>query len=582
MSSHLDDINKFVNSLTPEQFASIQKDLAAGRSFRLAAASAGAPLTTQNQSLASIDPNQLGTALGLAEPASTTTLASGSQVFTPQDTGLQSQLQQQGGAIPSAPTFPNFQDLFPQVGDPGVASGVIDFDKRNLPGDTTDFGTTTQAQTSTGIGTPTPDTTTGFGIDNPLGKPINTGGDPFVDPAGTGTSGGTFFTPDFRFDVDPNDKSSAAPFINALLGSLGPGIQSGEFTNFFEQFGATGNQNQQTAGDIFNQLSGGDPFTTLLRNQGANALTDPSGFNTPGIQGFLENELRSGISGGGISENFVNAARERILGPSNEALRGRLNRQGGGVADINSGLFQELERRQEADFNNDLQLFAGSNLNNLLGQAGQLGGQQFGQSFANLGFGAGAQGQLQGQLAQAGRDQGSLGLGQQGLALQGQGQRNEFGLTQQQIANQLVQTLLTGTPPGGFPTGALLGGLLNNSGDIFDIFKNIFGGGGNPNTGEGTNPNGTPELNPNEDKSPTGQTGGSGPSFDPSIIPGFIWDIIFNTPPGGFGTPNINDPFVFDAASGTIPGTFDDPFFQADPLLGDPNLFNLDNFFFNN
>jgi len=310
-----------------------------------------------------------------------------------------------------------------------------------------------------------------FDAGNPLGKPNTTGVDPFTSSPGEG--GGTFFRPDFQFDIDPNDVAagSGTEFINSLMRSLGPAIASGEFTNFFEQAGATGNQNQNTAEGLFNQLGGGDPFTSLLRNQGANALSDPQGFNTPGIQGFLENELRSGISGGGISDNFVNAARERILGPSNEALRGRLNQQGGGVASLDSGLFQELQRRQEADFNNDLQLFAGSNLNNLLGQAGQLGGQQFGQSFANLGFGAGAQGQLQGQLAQLGRDQGQLGLGQQGLALQGQGQRNEFGLTQQQIANQLVQTLITGSREGGFPWGALLSGLLNNTGDFADIFR---------------------------------------------------------------------------------------------------------------
>jgi len=185
---------------------------------------------------------------------------------------------------------------------------------------------------------------------------------------------------------------------------------------------------------------------------------------------------------------------------------------------------------------------AGSNLNNLLGQAGNLGSQQFGQSFANLGFGSSAQGQLANQSLNLGQAQGQLGLGQQGLDLQNQGQRNEFGLTQQQIANQLVQTLLTGSREGGFPTGALLGGLLNNSGSIFDIFKDLIPGLGNPNSGEpgGDSPNGS-DFPPAPGGTGTGGDvsgipSGPGPLRDILLnLPPAVWDILF---PGG-NIPNL-------------------------------------------
>ncbi len=381
-----------------------------------------------------------------------------------------------------------------------------------------------------------------------LGPPNSTGGPPFVETGGSSAGGGTDFSPDFRFNIDPNDPNSNAAFINSLLGALGPGLASGEFSNFFQQQGATGNQNQQTATNLFSQLSGGDPFRTLLRNSGAGALSDPLGNNTPGLQSFLENQLRSSIEGGGISQQAVQAQRDRILRPALEAQAGRNNRQGGGSADVNSPVFQELNRRLESDFLADQQIQASQNLQSQFGQAGELGFQQFGQGLANRQFGAGAQGQLAGQTLDLGSMLSQLGLGQQGLDLQNQGQRNEFGLGQSAIGSDILQTMMAGREGGG-GLGTILALLTAAGGgsgiaDLIPGIIDIFRGGSNPDTGEGTNP---PTTHP-----PGTDTGGF--TLPPDLIPGLI-DIFF---PGGLGGGGIPG-----SGSLGIPGTSTDIFNAA-------------------
>ncbi len=156
------------------------------------------------------------------------------------------------------------------------------------------------------------------------------------------------------------------------------------------------------------------------------------------LQGFLDQQLRGCMEGGGIADQTVQAQRARILVPAQEALRGRLNQQGGGVADLNSPLFQELQRRQESDFLNDQLIQAGQNLQGQFGQAGQLGQQQFGNLFGV--------GQAQGQLGQTQQqiNQGAIGLGA-GLQNQGFEQilqtllaQGNLGQQQQQINQQAI------------------------------------------------------------------------------------------------------------------------------------------------
>jgi hypothetical protein len=117
----------------------------------------------------------------------------------------------------------------------------------------------------------------------------------------------------------------------------------------------------------------------------------------PFLQGPLFDQLQGNLmgqlQGGGLTPDFVQAQRDLVLKPQQEQLMANMNAQGGGVADPNSPLFQELQRRQEGDFGAQLTSMGFQNLmnsqqqaqnlmglgaqsgNQLLGTLGALGGQ---------------------------------------------------------------------------------------------------------------------------------------------------------------------------------------------------------------
>ena len=178
------------------------------------------------------------------------------------------------------------------------------------------------------------------------------------------------------------------------------------------------------------------PLTGAAYTAGPQQVQAPQvsmpGQSAPGsIQGTTSNALEGMIAGGGISPQYVQAMRERVLKPSNEALMGRLNQQGGGQASVDSGLFQELQRRQEADFNNDLVIAGMNNLGQFTGQGAAMGQQQFGQGLANQ--------QLNQQAQQFNAGQGMQAqLANQGAGQQG-GQFNAQLQQQSMLANQAAQ-----------------------------------------------------------------------------------------------------------------------------------------------
>ncbi len=207
-----------------------------------------------------------------------------------------------------------------------------------------------------------------------------------------------------------------------------------------------------------------DPQTASTAYAPAAAAGDPRESNAGApIQSTVENSLQGLIQGGGISDPYVNAMRERVLRPSMDALTARLNAQGGGQADINSPLFQEQRRKLEADFNNDMIRQGFSNIGQFMGQGTQLGGQQFGQDQENIRnlmqtglFNAGNQ--QQANLANAGA-QNAMAQFNVGNNLQGQlanqqntrlggAQNQDFNLRQfqqaadlqNQMQNQYMQT----------------------------------------------------------------------------------------------------------------------------------------------
>lgn len=155
------------------------------------------------------------------------------------------------------------------------------------------------------------------------------------------------------------------------------------------------------------------------------------------VQGRTADRLMQALSQGGLTPEYVQAMREMVLQPSQEALSGELNRQGGGVASASSGLFQELQRRNERDFNNQLIAQGMGQYANLLGQAANLG--QTGISNAMGAFGNAA-----GQFAPYAGLASSTGLNLAQL-LTG----NQYGTVDRQM--QLLNSLLGGA--GGYLQG---------------------------------------------------------------------------------------------------------------------------------
>jgi hypothetical protein len=159
------------------------------------------------------------------------------------------------------------------------------------------------------------------------------------------------------------------------------------------------------------------------------------GVSTPGIQGNLQNILLQQMTGGGLTPEFVQAQRELILDPSKEQLLGNLNQLGGGQGSLGSGLPQELLRRQERDFNNQLLAQGFEAQQNALGLGGQLGQALFGQGLANQNLGLGAQ-QFNvgsGLQAQEANQQAAL---QRALAQGGFGQQTNLANQQAQLGAQ--------------------------------------------------------------------------------------------------------------------------------------------------
>ena len=168
-------------------------------------------------------------------------------------------------------------------------------------------------------------------------------------------------------------------------------------------------------------------------------VTPPAGYRSGiGLQEQLSSLLSGQLGGAGLTPEYVEAARRRFLDPQMEALKGRLNQQGGGQAGLDSPLFQELARREERDFMDRLLIEGGDRLGAQQAQAQSLGGQQQAQDFALRGTDIAAQQFNAAQEAERQRaNQGaalatqSLGVnaGLTGLGLGGQ-------LSQQEIARQ--------------------------------------------------------------------------------------------------------------------------------------------------
>lgn len=165
------------------------------------------------------------------------------------------------------------------------------------------------------------------------------------------------------------DEQSAYGGMSAnMLG--GPGRPYG-LTDFYSQLLQGGLPNQQAIQSIVpgalqqaNYLQGGTGqgygVNDLLKQVLSGGL--PGQKNIEG----LTNQFAQQAQTGALTPEYMQAMRQQILQPTQEAFQGAANRQGGGVASVptfdeqgqttslGSGLFAELARRNERDFNNQM------------------------------------------------------------------------------------------------------------------------------------------------------------------------------------------------------------------------------------
>lgn len=191
---------------------------------------------------------------------------------------------------------------------------------------------------------------------------------------------------------------------NALTGSTLSDVQNngGQYgaQALLQQIMQYGLPNQQNVESLTtNQMGLGE------RNQGTqNIVADQvraGGQTVTPFQQSIQDQLGALIQGGGLSPEYTQAMREQVLAPSQEALTGRLNQMSGGGADLSSPAYQEMLRRNEKDFNNQLITTGANNLQNYLSQGQVAGATGFGQGMnvanlyggmANQALGTGLQG----------------------------------------------------------------------------------------------------------------------------------------------------------------------------------------------
>jgi len=182
------------------------------------------------------------------------------------------------------------------------------------------------------------------------------------------------------------------------------------------------------------------------------------GANIP-VQTAANQQLQNLIQGAGISPEYAQAARQTIFDPSMEALQGRLNQMGGGVADLSGGLSAELQRRAERDFQNQMLMAGQQNLPNLL-QLGLAGGQQqFGQA-AEAARQAAQREQMLGAFGEGGITQG-LNFMQQQAAVRANQEAQLAGLV------RAIMTEITEQQPG--ILGQLIASSAQFGGDLLPI-----------------------------------------------------------------------------------------------------------------
>lgn len=165
---------------------------------------------------------------------------------------------------------------------------------------------------------------------------------------------------------------------NYLLGGTGAGDPYG-LLQLYNQIMTQGLPNQQ---GIQNLTSGQTTFGQQQQGNAADWLqqmqSGQGNVPTNAAEAAANQKLTGMIQGTGLTPEYIAAMRKQVLEPQQEAMMGNLNQLAGGSAMLTSPAYQELLRRNEESFTNQLIASGMQNLQGYIGQGLQAGGQQQG------------------------------------------------------------------------------------------------------------------------------------------------------------------------------------------------------------
>ena len=240
---------------------------------------------------------------------------------------------------------------------------------------------------------------------------------PFFLPYPTGSGG------------NDADFSGLTNQLKYLTGQANPWFMNGMGT-MGSQLGQGYGTGSQLGQEGYNQL--------LLGGNLAEQLGMGKGISTPQQQ-QLQSSIMGNVNTGGLTPETVAAMQRLILEPQQEQFMGNINKLAGGGALLTSPAYQEMVRRNDQNFTDQMLASAYQNMPQYYNLANQITsqpmqqGMNLGNLFGNLGQAAGLQGL--GYYGAAG----NLGLGMNQVANNAQGNilggyTNMYN-TQQGIAN---------------------------------------------------------------------------------------------------------------------------------------------------
>ena len=224
------------------------------------------------------------------------------------------------------------------------------------------------------------------------------------------------------------------------------------------------------------QPTGGEaPTQDLLSQYVENTIS--TGADIP-VQNTLANQLQEAIKGAGVSPDYVRAARETILEPSMDALYGSLNKQGKGMVDPQSGLQQEIVRRAERDFMNNLIMAGQEKLPQYMDIASRLGTEQARQRETAAAVAAGREGRY-----------GDISLQGLGQGIDYLNNVSQLRLGQQDQMGAIIRGILSGALPRlntGVLASLISGGFEFAGSRGLESLLGLFGIGKEPDDDKGT------------------------------------------------------------------------------------------------